>query len=151
MMVKRIIPLILIFLIFSSCYKEQKLADQLDGTWNIIELQWANNSIIDIGDDKHSIEFFPCEKAYTATCGGVYTLDYEDTSLVDLRDTFEFDIKEEELAVTNVKLTNNQNQYVIRFLRQRFQIEQLDENTLQLDRIRTFADSTAGFLKATKQ
>jgi hypothetical protein len=137
-------------LLLSSCYKENRLADKLAGTWQINELQWANGSFVDVGADKHKIEFFGCEMAYTSTCEGVYQLDYADTLKKDLLDTFQFDIKDEELAVTSVKTTLSSNQYVVRFLRQRFQIEDLDDNNLYLKRIKTFKDSTDGFLKATK-
>jgi hypothetical protein len=137
-------------LLFGSCYKENKLADKLSGNWQINELQWANGSLVDIGQDKHKIEFFACEMAYTATCEGVYHLDYADSLKKDLLDTFQFDIKDEELAVTSVKTTLSANQYVVKFLRQRFQIDDLDDNNLYLKRIKTFKDSTGGFLKATK-
>lgn len=142
---------ILSILLLTSCYKEQKLADKLEGAWNITELEWANGASVEIGNDIHQIEFFNCEQAYTATCQGVYHLDYADSGKIDLRDTFRFDIKNEELAVTNVKVTTGTNQFVVRFLRQRFNINQLDENMLQLNRVETFRDSTQGFLKATKQ
>ncbi|MEX1187623.1 MAG: hypothetical protein WED33_00085 [Bacteroidia bacterium] len=137
-------------LILSGCYKEQRLADDLKGNWEITDLEWANGAVTEIGNDKHKIEFFDCEKAYTSTCGGVYFLDYADTTRTDLRDTFQYDIKDDELAVTNVKVTTGTNQFIIRFLRQRFNINQLDENVLQLNRIKTFSDSTQGFLRATK-
>lgn len=150
-MIRYTTTLLLGILLFSGCYKEQKLADKLTGTWNITDLQWANGSNVEIEDDIHQIEFFDCEKAYTATCEGVYFVDYFDTSKIDLRDTFRFDIKNEELAVTNVQATTGANLFVVRFLRQRFSINQLDENILQLNRIETFRDSTQGFLKATKQ
>ena len=135
----------------AACNKEQKLADKLAGTWKITDLECANGASVEIGADLHQIEFFNCEQAYTATCKGVYHLDYADSSKTDLRDTFRFDIKNEELAVTNVKATTGTNLFVVRFLRQRFNINQLDENMLQLDRVETFRDSTQGFLRATKQ
>jgi hypothetical protein len=136
--------------ILSSCYKENRLAEKLPGTWEISELQWANGSFVDLSADRHKIEFFGCDMAYTATCKGVYHLDYEDSLKTDLLDTFRYDIKNEELAVTNVKTTLSSNQFVIRFLRQRFQIEDLEGDNLYLKRIKTFKDSTEGFLKATK-
>ncbi|MCB0819043.1 MAG: hypothetical protein KDC13_00355 [Bacteroidetes bacterium] len=136
--------------LLSSCYKENKLAEKLAGTWKIEESQWANGSDVDLSADQHKIEFFDCEMAYTATCRGVYHLDYSDTLKTDLLDTFQFDIKKDELAVTSVKTTLSSNQFVIRFLRQRFSIEDLGDNNLYLKRIRTFKDSTDGFLKATK-
>jgi hypothetical protein len=144
--------LLFIIALFSlgACHKEQRLADDLSGTWSITELQWANGKPVAINDDVHKIEFFSCENAYTATCNGVYFLDYADTLKVDLKDTFQFDIKEDELAVTAVRTTISSNQYVVRFLRQRFTIEKHKGSELQITRIPTFKDSTLGFLKASK-
>lgn len=137
-------------LAFISCNKEQRAADKLMGTWQINELQWANGKPVEINGDDHRIEFMTCDQAYTATCNGVYFLDYADTSKIDLNDTIQFDIKNDELVVTNVKKTLSSNNFVVQFLRQRFTIEQLEKNNLNLSRIPTFKDSTLGFLKATK-
>jgi hypothetical protein len=140
----------LLVICFSACHKEQKSADKLIGTWQINELQWANGQAVQINDDIHKIEFFSCDQAYTATCGGVYFLDYSDSTQVDLKDTIQFDIKNDELAVTNVKKTLSSNNFVVRFMRQRFTLDQLDKSELTLTRIPTFKDSTLGYLKATK-
>jgi hypothetical protein len=140
----------LLTLCFSACHKEQKSADKLVGTWQINELQWANGQLVDNSSNIHKIEFFSCDNAYTATCGGVYFLDYADSALVDLNDTLQFDIKNDELAVTNVKKTLSSNNFVVRFMRQRFTIDQLEKSELTLTRIPTFKDSTLGYLKATK-
>lgn len=133
---------------FLSCNKEQRAADKLIGTWQINELQWANGKPVEINDDVHRIEFMTCDQAYTATCNGVYFLDYAN-SPNDLKDTIKFDIKNDEFVVTNVK-TLSSNNFVVQFMRQRFTIEQLEKNNLILTRIPTFKDSTLGFLKATK-
>jgi hypothetical protein len=135
---------------FLSCNKEQRAADKLMGTWQINELQWANGKPVEINDDVHRIEFMTCDQAYTATCNGVYFLDYADSSKTDLKDTIKFDIKNDEFVVTNVKKTLSSNNFVVQFMRQRFTIEQLEKNNLNLTRIPTFKDSTLGFLKATK-
>jgi len=133
---------------FLSCNKEQRAADKLIGTWQINELQWANGKPVEINDDVHRIEFMTCDQAYTATCNGVYFLDYAN-SPNDLKDTIKFDIKNDEFVVTNVKKTLSSNNFVVH-MRQRFTIEQLEKNNLILTRIPTFKDSTLGFLKATK-
>lgn len=137
-------------LLVTSCNKEQKAADKLLGTWSISELQWANGKSVAIDNDVHKIEFMSCDQAYTATCKGVYFLDYADSAKTDLKDTIQFDIKNDELVVTSVQKTLSSNNFVVQFLRQRFTIEELEKNNLNLSRIPTFKDSTLGFLKATK-
>jgi len=137
---------------FISCSKEQNAADQLNtGIWKITQLKWANGNEVDVNNNVHKMEFFPCTDAYTATCKGVYTLDYSDTTKTDLRDTFEFDIKADELAITAVKNSVGSNTFVTKILRQRYAIEQLTDSELAFKRFRTFADSTEGYIRAQKQ
>ncbi len=137
---------------FISCSKEQNAADQLNiGVWKITQLKWANGNEVDITNNVHKMEFFPCTDAYTATCKGVYTLDYADTTKTDLLDTFEFDIKADELSFTAVKNSVGSNTFVTKILRQRYEIEQLTDSELALKRFRTFADSTEGYIRAQKQ
>ncbi len=137
---------------FISCSKEQNAADQLNaGIWKISLLKWANGKEVETTNDIHKMEFFPCTDAYTATCKGVYTLDYADTARIDLRDTFQFDIKGSELSITAVKSSVASNTFVNKILRQRYEIEQLTDSELALKRFRTFADSTEGYIRAQKQ
>jgi hypothetical protein len=137
---------------FISCSKEQNAADQLNsGVWKITQLKWANGKEVEVTNNVHKMEFFPCTDAYTATCKGVYTLDYSDSTKTDLRDTFEFDIKADELAFTAVKNSVGSNTFVTKILRQRYDIEQLTDSELALKRFRTFADSTEGYIRAQKQ
>lgn len=136
--------------LLSACHKEQKSADLLQGTWNVNELQWANGAMVEKGSDVHKLEFLPCEQAYTATCTGVYHLEYADTLKKDLLDTFRFEIKEDEIAISNVKLTQSSNTFVSRFFKQRFTIETLSKDGLKFKRIYNAADSTAGYIAATK-
>jgi len=135
-----------------SCSKEQNAADQLNsGIWKINLLKWANGKEVETTNDIHKMEFFPCTNAYTATCKGVYTLDYADTTRTDLQDTFQFDIKADELSFTAVKSSVGSNTFVTKILRQRYEIEQLTDSELALKRFRTFADSTEGYIRAQKQ
>jgi hypothetical protein len=135
-----------------SCSKEQNAADRLNaGIWKISLLKWANGKEVETTNDSHKLEFFDCTDAYTATCKGVYTLDYADTTRVDLRDTFQFDIKADELSFTAVKNSVGSNTFVTKILRQRYEIEQLTDSELALKRFRTFADSTEGYIRAQKQ
>ena len=137
---------------FISCSKEQNAADQLNtGVWKITQMKWANGNEVEVTNNVHKMEFFPCTDAYTATCKGVYTLDYADTTKTDLRDTFEFDIKADELSITAVKNSVGSNTFVTKILRQRYDIEQLTDSELALKRFRTFADSTEGYIRAQKQ
>lgn len=149
---KKLAIITLLSIGFISCSKEQNAADQLNsGVWKINQLKWANGKEVETTNDIHKMEFFPCTDAYTATCKGVYTLDYSDSTKTDLRDTFEFDIKAEELSFTAVKNSVGSNTFVTKILRQRYEIEQLNDSELALKRFRTFADSTEGYIRAQKQ
>ena len=149
---KKLAIIVLLSVGLISCSKEQNAADQLNtGIWKITQLKWANGNEVEVTNNVHKMEFFPCTDAYTATCKGVYTLDYADTTKTDLRDTFEFDIKADELAITAVKNSVGSNTFVTKILRQRYAIEQLTDSELALKRFRTFADSTEGYIRAQKQ
>jgi hypothetical protein len=149
---KKLAIIVLLSVGLISCSKEQNAADQLNtGIWKITQLKWANGNEVEVTNNVHKMEFFPCTDAYTATCKGVYTLDYADTTKTDLRDTFEFDIKADELSITAVKNSVGSNTFVTKILRQRYDIEQLTDSELALKRFRTFADSTEGYIRAQKQ
>lgn len=149
---KKLAIIALLSIGFISCSKEQNAADQLNsGVWKINQLKWANGKEVETTNDIHQMEFFTCSDAYTATCKGVYTLDYADSTKTDLRDTFEFDIKSDELSFTAVKNSVGSNTFVTKILRQRYEIEQLTDSELALKRFRTFADSTEGYIRAQKQ
>lgn len=147
---KTSLSLIFAIALLSSCYKEQKTADTLQGNWTISRLQWANGQEIPLTGDVHRIEFLPCEQAYTATCTGVYSLDYADTLRPDLRDTFRFEVKDDEFSISAIKASVPSNNFTSRFLRQRYTIESLDKSNLTFKRIKTHVDSTAGLFTATK-
>jgi hypothetical protein len=140
-----------IFIAFSSCQKEQRTADNLVGKWQISTLKWANDSAVDVTNNKHVLEFLPCEQAYTASCSGVYFLDYADTLRTDLNDTFKFEIRENEISISSVKNSAPGNTFVTKILRQRYIFENKSKSNIELKRFRTFADSSNGILNATKQ
>jgi hypothetical protein len=139
--------LVLLFLVFtlSACYKENQIAGQLEGNWEISELLWANANNVIGSDEKHSILFFPCEKAYTATCSGEYLIDFTDTVKTDLKATFKFDLKDDEMAIHTVS-----NTYIRRFIAQRFTLKNYKNGSLELSRIDFRKDSTQAILKAKK-
>jgi hypothetical protein len=148
---KKIILFFSILFFLSACSKEQRTSDKLVGKWQISSLKWANGNTIDVTNDKHSIEFFDCEQAYTATCKGVYFLNYADTLKKDLNDTFKFEIKNDEISISSVKNSSPGNTFVTKILRQRYIFENKIENSFELKRFRTFADSSNGIINATKQ
>lgn len=132
-------------IIITSCNKkEQELSDNLKGKWNISEIRFNSDSLYnDFSKGKHSIEFFGGERAYTATLLGVYNIDYTDANLKDLADTFRYDIKGDQLAITNTKTTTVRN--LIRF---RYKIETLSGSELFLNK--TPFDTTTAYIKANK-
>lgn len=139
---------VLLFLVFtlSACYKENQIAGQLEGNWEISELRWANSTNVIGSDEKHSILFVSCEKAYTATCSGEYLIDYTDPAKTDLKATFKFDLKDDEMAIHTVSNTN-----IRRFIAQRFTLKNYKNGSLELSRIDFRNDSTQAILKATKK
>jgi len=147
---KKLIILALLTSAFSACEKEQKTANKLEGKWKITELAWANGKVVDVTSNSHTIEFLSCDKAYTTTCRGIYFIDYADTLRKDINDTFSFELKKDEIAISGVKNSVPANTFVTKFLRQRYQIEQLKDDSFEWKRFRTFADSTDGLVKANK-
>jgi len=140
----------LLFLL-SACQKEQRTADKLVGKWQISSLKWANGNDVEVTNDKHTLEFLSCDKAYTTSCSGVYFLDYADTLKKDLNDTFKFELKEDEISISSVKGSAPGNTFVTKIWRQRYIFENKNDNSLELKRFRTFADSSNGSIKASKQ
>lgn len=136
----------LVVLTLSSCYKENKIAGQLEGNWTITEMLWAKGNSVITSGDTHIISFSPCEKAYTATCSGNYTLNYAADTIQDINVTFKFDLKDDEIVfhtINNVTIRN--------FLSQRFTLEDYKSGNLSLKRIDFRTDSTQAIIKAVKQ
>jgi hypothetical protein len=148
---KKIILFFSLLSLLYACSKEQNTADKLAGKWQISSLKWANGNPIDVTNDIHSIEFLSCDKAYTASCTGIYFLDYADTLKKDLNDTFKFELKGDEISISSVKNSAPGNTFVTKILRQRYIFENKSDNNFELKRFRTFADSSNGIINATKQ
>jgi hypothetical protein len=102
--------------LFGSCKKEQETADALKGVWEISEVQLTDTTFVDLPDLPYSIEFAPCENAYTATCRAYLSYPLNDTSDVYAKtDSLKFDIRDKELTFTDA-----QNESKFGFLLQRF-------------------------------
>ena len=118
------------------------------GTWEITELKNKNTTITDFSAGKRTMQFFKYKNEYTSTMKGIYRVDYTDNNKVSIIDTFEYQLKNEELDITKVKnkVTNGvfNNSFV--FLRRRFKIEGYKTNNITLSRI----DTTDLYIKATK-
>jgi hypothetical protein len=110
---------------FASCNKEQKLADHLAGKWTIDKVALSDTTTLDFGNFRHSIQFEPCEKAYTSTCRGYYIIDSAD--VVSYTDSILFDLRKEEITISFV-----QNQAKIGFLKNRFSLSDPESTTLIL-------------------
>jgi hypothetical protein len=80
---------------------------------------------------------------------GIYRVDYADVNKLPIIDTFEYQLKNEELDITKVKnkITNGVFNNTFVFLRRRFKIEGYNSSNIKLTRI----DSTDLYIKATKQ
>jgi len=132
-------------LMLSACSKkEQELSDSLKGIWNISEIRFNDDSLFnDFSKSRHSIEFFGGKRAYTSTFTGVYRIDYTDAIVKDIADTFRYDIKGNQLAITTTKTNTVRN-----LIRYRYVIETLNGSELYLNK--TPLDTTASYIKAIK-
>lgn len=116
---------VMAILVFSSCSKEQKLADHFAGKWLIEKVALSDTTNLNFGNFQHSIEFDLCEKAYTATCRAYYMIDSANVTLYS--DSILFDLRDEELTFSYV-----QNQSKIGFLKNRFSLSDSKSNTITL-------------------
>jgi len=140
---------ILIFSLF-ACKKEDRILKKLVGSWNIQEITRAGNYTKTDFTDVYSIEFISHKKAYTSTMKGVFRIDYADQSKTDLVDTFQYQMKKDEIDITTVqnkKINNAYPNITPSLLKKRFKIEGYKTNNIKL--VRT--DSTDLYIKATKK
>jgi len=114
-----------LFLLITSCNKDQKLADHLAGNWRIDQIALSDTSEVDLNVYKHSITFEPCEDAYTATCRAYYFIDSASVNIYT--DSIKYDLRGDELTVTYV-----QKQSVIGYLKHRFSILDPESNNITL-------------------
>lgn len=135
-------------IIFSSCKKENMINKQMEGTWTFSEIKLKSGTVSDFSSEKRTLQFFKYKNAYTRTMKGIYRVDYLNSSKLPIIDTFEYQLKANELDITKIKnsYVNGafSNSYV--FLRRRFSLEEYKKNTLRLVR----KDTTDLYIKATK-
>ncbi|MES2591086.1 MAG: hypothetical protein V4608_04295 [Bacteroidota bacterium] len=139
----KLIALLLLLVVFINCKKENKINKSLEGTWNLTEYNRSGGSTkTDFSQEKMSFEFSKYKNAYTQTMKGVFVVDFLDPIKVDVRDTFSYELKNEEFVISKVKAGS---QYTT-LLKNRYKIEEYKENVLKLARI----DSAGLYIKATK-
>ena len=128
---------------FSNCKKENKINKNLEGVWNLTEYNRSGGfTKSDFTQDKMSLEFSKYKKAYTQTMKGVFVVDFTDQAMVDVRDTFSYELKNDEFVISKIKAGSKYTT----LLKNRFKIEEYKDNKLKIVRI----DSTDLYIKATK-
>jgi len=128
----------------SSCSKEDAVMDKLKGNWQISEIKFSDDSTFnDFSGGNHYIEFWDTERAYTATGKGVYRIDYPNPDIKDFADTFKFDIKADQLAITFTQTNTAKN-----LIRYRYEIESFEGSELFLNR--SNLDTVSAHLKANR-
>lgn len=135
--------IVVLFLVLAfACKKEDRILNKLEGTWTVSEYNRKSTGVVsDFSSQKMTFEFLPYKKAYTRTLKAIYKLDFNDASLIDVIDTFSYELKKDELSITKVQKSIN-----TQFLRQRFTISEYKNNQLTLTR----KDTTEYYIKATK-
>lgn len=109
----------------TSCYKENLIAKDLQGTWRIDSIRTTNTSVIQPDSLAQFLEFLECKKAYTSNCMLVYTVGV-------VSDTLRYTLKDEELDVidANSPVPN----FNLVFKDKRFFIGNLTDTDLELFR-----------------
>ena len=145
----RIIFFFILCISFIKCKKENKINKKMTGTWVIDEYANKNGVVSDFSLEKRSFQFFTYKKAYTRTMKGVYRIDYIDVNKLPVVDTFEYQLKNDEIDITKVqnKKVNGVFSNTFVYLRKRFKIEGYKTNSIKFSR----TDSTELYIKATKQ
>jgi hypothetical protein len=93
--------------LLSSCHKEDRLVQNLEGRWRWTGIEDAPAMHISVNDStQHFFHFLPCRKAYTASCRCVYTIEKNWLVPAAPSDTFIYDIKDHEMAITQFLTTN---------------------------------------------
>lgn len=116
----------------------------MEGTWNLTEYKRGGDFVkSDFSQDKMSMVFKRYKNAYTRTMEGIFIIDYADPVKIDVRDTFDYQLKGNEIDITKMPVNSKHE----KFLRKRFKIEEYKKDKLKLVRI----DSTDLYIKATKQ
>ena len=122
-----------IIFLLSACNKEDKIYENLKGSWIISEVRFSQDSLWDVNNkfntEIHGLEFLSCEKPYTTSCPCIYKIDYSSESFVDLADTFYYELKGNEFNVGRAK-----NNIVRKVMQHRFRIEAYEGSELFLNR-----------------
>jgi hypothetical protein len=131
------IGFILVFAMITSCAKEQRIADQLKGKWKIESISSPDPKTIQPNDTiiQHFV-FEKCENAYTASCLGIYLVNYPTKELID---TFRYELKDDQFSVSSVKNKTIQNENFKSgrvFLNKRFTFT-LSNDVFELKRVDT--------------
>lgn len=145
-MKKNILIMTLFFalLIFHSCKKENQINKSMEGTWVFTEYKRAGGYVkSDFSQDRMSFEFTKYKKAYTQTMKGVFIVDFADLTKVDIRETFYYELKNDEFVVSKVDV-GFKNEKLLKY---RFKVQEYKNDKLKLVRL----DSTDLYIKATKQ
>ena len=139
---KLIAPLFLL-VVFINCKKENKINKSLEGTWNLTEYTRSGGyKKTDFSQEKMSFEFTKYKNAYTQTMKGVLVVDFVDSAKLDLRDTFSYELKNEEFVISKIKAGSKYTT----LLKNRFTIEEYKDKTFKIIRI----DSTDLYIKSSK-
>lgn len=128
--------ILLLTVLVASCKKEQETADALKGTWEISEVRQSDSSYLDLPELPYTIEFSPCEDAYTATCRAYLNYPLNDTSEVYAKtDSLKYDLRDNELTFTDA-----QNESKFNFLLHRFTFSDPTSSALILEQAGFLAD-----------
>lgn len=123
--------------LITSCAKEQGIADQLKGKWKIESIISPDSKTVFPSDTiLQYFEFEQCDNAYTASCLGIYRVNFPTKELVD---TFRYELKDDQFSVSSVKNKTIQNDNFKSgrvFLNKRFTFT-LSNNSFDLKRIDT--------------
>jgi hypothetical protein len=124
----RAIQIFIGIVLLASCKKEQETVDALKGVWEITEVRLDDSSYLNLPELPYTIEFAPCEDAYTATCRAFLNYPLNDTSEVYAKtDSLKFDIRDNELTFTDA-----QNESKFNFLLHRFTFSDPISSALEL-------------------
>lgn len=139
----KLIVLLFSMILFTNCKKENKINKNLEGVWNLSGYNRSGGyTKSDFSQEKMSFEFSKYKQAYTQTMKGVFVVDFADQTLVDIRDTFSYELKNEEFVISKIKAGSKYTT----LLKNRFKIEEYKDNKLKIVRI----DSTDLYITATK-
>lgn len=134
---KSIFPMLFFTVLLSACYKENRLASDLEGFWEITQIYPQDTSAFGLVDSlEYLVEFLPCDDAYTANCSFALALRYAPLDSFLRVDTFKYVLKENELDPISSALQPAPDalQYNNLWRLRRFFVENLQENAFTLRR-----------------